>query len=350
MLQRTRTTWSLLAAASLLVLSACGGAPKTPAPAAAPQQQAQTPAPGTPAPAPAPAPAGKLEPAQVRLMTGPQGGSWVPLGGAIAEMVQKQMNGVSVTVQPGAGIANVKAIFEGKADLGFGNANSTADGTAGRAPFEKPTANVKHLLTLYNQYFQVVVPEDSGIKTMADLKGKRIAVQPKGNTGEQITREILQAYGLKYEDMAKVHHVSYTDAVELIKNRQADAFTLITTIPASAVMDLATGRKVRVIPIPDDKIAEMRKLNSGYAKLIIPKGTYPEQNEDAATVGTFTHLVASDKVSDELAFQLVKLLVEKRQDLAAIVKDIGKMSPKDMAVDVGVPFHPGAERYFKSVK
>ncbi len=138
---------------------------------------------------------GTIPPMRLKLMTGPQGGSWSPLGGAIAELVEKEMPGVTVTVLPGAGIANVKAIQGGKADLGFGNANSTADGYAGRAPFDSPTKDVLHVATLYNQYFQMVVPGDSDIRSVADLKGKRVATQPRGNTGEQITRECSTSTG-----------------------------------------------------------------------------------------------------------------------------------------------------------
>lgn len=284
----------------------------------------------------------------LRLMTGPQGGSWIPLGGAIAEFVHKEMPNVTITVMPGAGIANVKSVEDGKADLGFGNANSTADAIAGRAPFSGQAKNVKHLVTLYNQYFQMVAPADMGIKTVADYKGKRMAVQPVGNTGEQMTREVMQAYGLKYADAAKVAHVSYTDAVELIKNRQSDIFTLITTIPASSIMDLATGRKIHAVSIAEDKIAALRKANAGYARLVIPKGTYSGQDDDVVTIGTYTHIVASGKLPDDLVAKLAEAMVKHRDDLVAVVKDIGKTSAKDMGRDIGLPFHPGAAKYYKS--
>jgi TRAP transporter TAXI family solute receptor len=286
---------------------------------------------------------------QLKLMTGPQGGSWGPLGGAIAEIVQKTIPGTTVTVLPGAGIANVKAIQTGRAELGFGNANSTADGFAGRAPFDEPTKDVLNVATLYDQFFQIVVPADSGIRTIADLKGKRLATQPRGNTGEQITRELLEVNGLKYDDLAKVHFVSYSDAVELIKNRQADAFALITTIPASSVMDLATSRPVRVISIADDALGKLREKNAGYAKLTIPKGTYPGQEVDAVTVGTFTHVVASGKLSPDVVYKVTKAIVDNRDQLAVVVSAIKGKDAKSMGVDVGVPLHPGAKRYFDEI-
>jgi TRAP transporter TAXI family solute receptor len=291
-----------------------------------------------------PRPAATQQATSLRFMTGPQGGSWIPLGGAIAEVVQKEIPGVTVTVMPGAGIANVKAIEQGKADLGFGNANSSADAVAGRKPFDGKAENVRHVVTLYNQYFQMVAPEDVDVRAVKDFKGKRLAVQPVGNTGEQITRDVMKAYGLTYADAAKVNHVSYTDAVELLKNRQADIFTMITTIPGSAVMDLATGRKIRMIPIDDDKVKELQKVNAGYTSLTVPRGTYPGQDADVPTIGTVTHLVASAKLPEDLVARIADAIVKHKESLAAVVKDIGKVTPKEMFRDVGLPVHPGARK------
>lgn len=138
------------------------------------------------------------EKVDLKMMTGPAGGSWIPLGGAIAELIQKNIPGTTVSVSPGGGIANVVGVEEGKADIGFGNSSSSVDGVAGRAPFKAPTKNVMQLANLYPQYFQMVVLEDSGIKSPADLKGKGICPGPKGHTGELLAQQVLQIYGLSY--------------------------------------------------------------------------------------------------------------------------------------------------------
>ena len=128
--------------------------------------------------------AGSAPAAELKLMTGPQGGVWVPLGGQLKDMWEKAVPGLSVQSLPGAGIANVRGIEEGKADIGFGNSISTVDAIAGKPPFNKPHANVCNVATLYPQYFQVVVRADSGVNSVKDLKGKSITTQPRGNTGE----------------------------------------------------------------------------------------------------------------------------------------------------------------------
>ncbi len=284
---------------------------------------------------------------QVKLMTGPQGGSWYPLGGAIANIGDKA--GLKVQVLPGAGIANVKAVQAGKADFGFGNSISTVDGVAGRAPFDTKTDNVCNVATLYPQYFQVVVNADAGINSLADLKGKPVALQPKGNTAEFISLQAFEVYGLKPSDLGRVSNVSYTDAVSLMKDNNAQAFTLGTTVPASAIMDLASARDIKLLEIPDDKFQAMRKLNPGYTKLVIPAGSYPKQTKDVQTIGYATHVIARCDLDPEVVYKVLKGLVDNKADLAAITKDMAKVTPKMMAEDIGVPMHKGAMRYYKEV-
>ncbi|MCP5156669.1 MAG: TAXI family TRAP transporter solute-binding subunit [Ectothiorhodospiraceae bacterium] len=281
----------------------------------------------------------------VKLMTGPQGGSWYPLGGAIANIADK--SGMKVQVLPGAGIANVKAIAAGKADMGFANSISTVDGVAGRAPFTEPAKNVCNVATLYPQYFQIVANADSGITSLGDIKGKAIAVQPKGNTAEFISQQALGVYGLKYDDASRVSFVSYTDAVSLMKDNNAQLFTLGTTVPASAIMDLASARDVKLLGFPQDKFEEMRKLNPGYTKLTIPAGSYPKQDADVETIGYATHVIARCDLDAGVVYNVLKGMVDNQADLAAIAKAMAKTTPAMMATDTGVPMHEGAVKFYK---
>ncbi len=282
---------------------------------------------------------------QVRLMTGPQGGSWYPLGGAIANIAGK--SGVKIQVLPGAGIANVKAVQLGKADFGFGNSISTVDGVAGRAPFEAKADNVCNVATLYPQYFQIVANADAGIDTLADVKGKSIAVQPRGNTAEFITAQMLDVYGMTYKDMGRVSYVSYTDAVSLLKDNNAQLFTLGTTVPSASIMDLASARAIELIEVPDDKFQAMRKLNPGYTKLNIPAGSYPGQDKDVQAVGYATHLIARCDLEEETVYKILQGIVAEKADLEAIAKAMAPTTVKMMAEDIGVPLHKGAEKFYK---
>jgi len=281
----------------------------------------------------------------VKLMTGPQGGAWVPLGGQLKDMWEKAGVNLSVQSLPGAGIANVRGIEEGKADIGFGNSISTVDAIAGKPPFNKPHNNVCNVATLYPQYFQVVVRADSGINSVKDLKGKSIAAQPRGNTAEEITKHILQVNGLSYND-AKMSFVSYTDAVAQVQDGHAHAFTLGTTIPSGAVMDLASARDVKLLDLSSD-LEAMRKINPGYTLNNVPKGTYPKQDRDINVIGYATHIVASCKLPEPTVYAMTKAIADNTQNMASIVKDIRGLTPKGMAEDIGVPFHPGSARFYK---
>jgi TRAP transporter TAXI family solute receptor len=286
----------------------------------------------------------------MRFMTGPQGGSWYPLGGAIQGLVEKAIPGASVQVAPGAGISNVVAIQAGKAELGFGNGVTSVDGVVGRDPFKSKQDNVCQVATLYFQYFHMIATIDSGIKSMADVRGKSLTTQQKGNTGEQMTRDVLKVYGLDYGRLGKVNHGSYNDSVALVKDGHAQIFTLITTVPASAVMDLAASREVRVLDLTDLKLSELQEINAGYDKRIIKAGSYPKQDKDMQTIGTWTHLIASCKLPEDQVYRITKAIAENMPTLGAVVAAVKEITVKDMAIDVGVPYHPGALKYYKETK
>jgi len=285
---------------------------------------------------------------QVTLMTGPQGGVWVPLGGALKGMWEKAIPGLQVQAQPGAGIANVRGIDEGKAHIGFANTITTVDGLAGRPPYPKPVTKVCQVANLYPQYYQVVVPVDVNINSIADLKGKALVTQPKGNTSEIINVHILQVHGMTYQSLSKVNFIaSYTDAVSMVKDGHAQVFTLGTTVPSSAVMDLASARDIKLIGVDAKILAEMKKINPGYSKLTIKAGTYPKQTKDVDVIGYATHIVAACDLPEEMVYKMTKTMAAHVTDMAASNKAISGLTPKIMAEDIGVPFHKGALKFYK---
>jgi TRAP transporter TAXI family solute receptor len=285
---------------------------------------------------------------QVTLMTGPQGGSWVPLGGALKNMWETAIPGLSIQQQPGAGIANVRGIDEGKAQIGFANSSTTVDGIEGRAPYPKKTTRVCQVANLYPQYFQVVALTDAKVNSFADLKGKALVTQSKGNTAELLTVDVLKINGMTYQSLAKVNfQASYTDAVDLMKDGHVQVFTLGTTAPASAVMDLASARSVQLVPVDDKTMAELKKMNPGYNKLVIKAGTYPKQDKDVPAIGYTTHIIAACDLPEDVVYRMTKAMAAGVNDMAAVVKPIAGLTPKDMAVDIGVPFHKGAVKYYK---
>ena len=286
----------------------------------------------------------------IRIMSGPQGGSWYPLAGAIQGIVQKEVPGTNVQVAPGAGISNVIGVQNNKAEMGFGNSVSTYDGVQGNDPFKQKTDNVCQVATLYFQYFHIVALADAGIKTVADIKGKALTTQQKGNTGEQITRDVLKVNGLDYGKLSKVNFGSYTDSVSQMKDGHVQVFSLITTVPASAVMDLGSARKINVLAVPDDKLKALQKINKGYDKRIIKAGSYPGQDKDIQTTGTWTHLMMRCSTPEDLVYKVTKALANNTEQLGNVVAAVKGLTTKELAIDVGVPYHPGARKFYREAK
>ncbi len=285
-----------------------------------------------------------------KLMTGPQGGVWVPMGGTFKAMFEKALPGASIQTLPGAGIANVKGIEEGKVEFGFGNSTSTVDALEGRAPFDKKATNVCQIANLYPQYFQIVALADAKVDKVGDMKGKTIAVQTRGNTAEAISADILKANSLSYTDMAKVNFMaSYNDAAALLQDGHAQVFTLGTTIPASSVMDLASSRGIKMVPVSDAEVAAMKKINAGYVKGTIPAGTYPKQDADVPAIAYSAHFITACKMPEDKIYTITKAMATQMADMVAVNKAMARMTVKDMAEDIGVPFHPGAAKYYKEV-
>jgi TRAP transporter TAXI family solute receptor len=291
---------------------------------------------------------GTLAAAEVRMMTGPQAGFWVPLGGQLKDVWEKAVPGLQVQALPGAGIANVRGIQEGKAEVGFGNTITTADAVAGTGepPLDKKHDKVCNVATLYPQYFQLVVTADSGINSLKDLKGKGFATQVKGNTGELIARHVLKVSGYTYNDVKASFTNSYTDSVEQMKDNRMQAFALGTGIPASSLMDLASARDIRLIDMTSI-YEDMRKINPAYKLVTIPKGTYPKQDKDVQVIGYYTHVIAACALPEETIYKMTASILANKDRMASVYKELNKVTPQIMAQDIGVPFHPGAARWYK---
>lgn len=283
--------------------------------------------------------------AEMKFMTGPQGGFWVPLGGALKDLWEKKIKDTAVQALPGAGIANVRGIEEGKADIGFGNTISTVDALAGAAPFNKPHKNVCNLASLYPQFMQAVVLATSGINSVKDMKGKVLATLPRGNTTEVSATHMLKVHGVSYTDM-KVNFGSITDAVTQMQDGQVNMMIVGTVIPASGIMDLASGRDVKVLDYAD-VYPEMKKINAGYTLETIPAGTYPKQDKDIKVPGFAAHIVVSCKLPEDVVYGMAQSIAENIATLGSVGKAIAGLTPQYMATDIGVPLHPGAAKYYK---
>ncbi|MHB8916390.1 MAG: TAXI family TRAP transporter solute-binding subunit [Desulfocucumaceae bacterium] len=291
--------------------------------------------------------AAPASPTSLTIASGPAGGTWYPLGGAIAKIIQEKIPGTTVSVQQGGGEANALGVNKGMYDIGITYSHTAAEALGGLETFKEPQKNISGLVGLYPSALQMVVRAESNIKQIEDLKGKRISPGPKGLSGETLTRIVLQVHGLKFEDMAKVERVSYSDSASLLQDRQIDMFDPITTWPAPSIQEIAQAGGVRILPIRPEKMEELKKINPGYSYVTLKAGTYKGMEEDVPCLGSNAILIIRKDMPEEMAYKIAKALYENLNELKSVHKSLEYITKDTIAKDLGAPLHPGVEKYFK---
>jgi len=285
---------------------------------------------------------------KLTYFTGPTGGSWIPIAGALKAIWEKGDKRVSIENRPGAGLVNLKAIEEGKAEIGMGNLISTVDALNGIGQgITQPYVNVCHLANIYPQVQQIAARGDQGINTLADLKGKSLGTLPRGNTTEVVASWIMDASGIGYKGLSKVNFASIADQANMFKDGQISVSMIISTLPTGGIMDMANSRPVRMLDIPDNIYNELVKKNSGFSRFTMPKGTYPGMDKDVQTVQFPAHVVVSCKLPDDVVYNMAKSMTEALPDLVNVNAVFKGQTVKDFGAKVSIKFHPGAEKYFK---
>ena len=288
---------------------------------------------------------------EVIFSAGPTGGSWTPLAASISQVVNTRVPDLSVQVEPGAALVNMEKIRSDKADIGWSMTTVMADARGGHGQFAgKPVDKALYVANFYPNVFQLVVPANSEIKTVKDLKGKPVALPARGNTSLADGWEnVLKVNGLTINDLGAKSYGPLTSNADSIKNRQAVAMGWFTTVPASFVLDLGSAMPLRMIEITDAEFAELKKLNAGFVRHTVKGATYKEQGI-AADVKTFqspTVLMASSRTSPEVVYKLTKAIVEGREEFANVVSTMKGITPAEMAQNFDMPYHPGAEKYYR---
>jgi len=187
----------------------------------------------------------------VRMVSGPSGGSWYPLGAKIMQMMDEDIDGITTSNTSGGGISNVLSVNSGDAEIGFSYGHTAANGFNGVGKFKKQQKNVRHFATLYGSTFQVAVRADSKIKSFADMKGANISPGKAKWTGTAFAETILKSYGISFADIKKnggtVHHVSYTESIALMKDGHIDVFMGATNMPQASFLELESSPGIRFI-------------------------------------------------------------------------------------------------------
>ncbi len=295
----------------------------------------------------------EAQPQKVRLSiaTGGTGGVYYPLGGGMAKVISKYIPNTEATAEVTAGsVDNCKLIQAGKADLALIMADVGFDALKGLGRFKASgPVPLRTLGVVYSNYMHFVTIEATGIKKVLDLKGKRVSTGAPGSGTEVKTMRVLESYGIDGEKDLKRDRLGVAESAGAIKDRKIDAFTWDGGLPTAAVLDLAAtpGIKIRLLNNADylDKLNE--KYGPVYFKLPIPKETYPGMDADVSVVCVANLLVCHEKMDANLAYNIIKVLLENQPELVAVHKEAKKFTLATATVGSSIPFHPGALKYYQ---
>jgi uncharacterized protein len=282
----------------------------------------------------------------VNVLTGGTAGVYYPLGVAISKVVGDKVSGTRPSVQATKGsVENLNLIQTGKGEIAFTLGDSLAAAVAGNADagFKAPLDQVRTLGAIYPNFVQIVASQESGIKTLGDLKGKRLSVgAPKSGT-ELNARAILTAAGMSYEDLGKVEYLDFAQSVELMKNRQLDATLQSAGLGVASIRDLATSVPITVVSVPADVV---EKVGQPFFAATIPANTYDGQSVDVATAAVPNFLVTRADLSDDLVYKMTAAIFENLDALQTAHAAAKGITLEKAAQGSPAPLHPGAVKYY----
>ncbi len=283
----------------------------------------------------------------ITIGSGGVGGTYYPLGGVMAELLSNgKVNIRANSRSTSASRENCRLVASDQAQIGMTMGSTLYQAYNGVDAFKDD--GKLDLLTLMHMYAapqHVVTTTRTGIKTFEDMKGKKISVGAPGGGDQVLTNMILAAAGWTEKDFQK-QQLTQPEAVTALKDGNLDVAFFNFAIPGSAVMEIAAVRDVVLIPIPDDVIAKVCKANPFMMPFTIPKGTYAKQDKDCKVVADGNFLVVNSKMTDQVAYDCVKIFIEKRGEIQKTTPHAAEFTPKKAGVGI-IPFHPGAAKYFK---
>ncbi|MHC2254173.1 TRAP transporter TAXI family solute receptor [Bradyrhizobium embrapense] len=283
----------------------------------------------------------------INVLTGGTSGVYYPLGVAIGKIYGDKIPDVKTQVQATkASVENLVLLQQGRGEIAFTLGDSLKAAWEGdaEAGFKNKLDKLRTIGAIYPNYIQIVATAESGIKTLADLKGKSLSVgAPKSGT-ELNSRAILAAAGMSYKDLGKVEYLPFAESVDLMKNRQLAATLQSAGLGVASLKDLSTSSEITVVAVPKETID---KIGPPFVSVIIPANTYTGQDKDVPTAAVVNYLVTSSAVSDDLAYQMTKLVYESLPELANAHAAGKEIKLEAAATGSPVPLHPGAIRYYK---
>lgn len=285
----------------------------------------------------------------VSIATGGTAGTYFPLGGKLADILTKSIKGMTATAQStGASVANINMIGTKEVELALIQNDITFYAYSGTEMFAgKKVDNVRGIASLYDEVIQIIATEASGVKSVKDLAGKRVAVGAQGSGTELNARQILQAFGMSYTDLAKTDYLSFAEAASNMKDGHIDVAFVTGAVPTSAIIDMSKTSKIVVVPVSGPEVATLQSKYPFYGKYTIPANSYDGQPTTVETVAVKAILVVRADLEEKLVYDITKALFSNLADFGAAHargKDVSLATAK---IAMPIPLHAGAEKYYK---
>ncbi|WP_078409226.1 TAXI family TRAP transporter solute-binding subunit [Priestia abyssalis] len=281
---------------------------------------------------------------QLSIVTGGTGGTYYPLGGSMANIISENTDAEATAQASGASAENMQTLSAGDADIAFTQTDIASYATEGKLMFDgKPITNIKAIGTLYPETIQIVTLKGTGIQKVEDLKGKTVSIGAPGSGTAANAEQILEVHGMTMKDV-EVRNLSFDESTEGIQDGSIDAAFITAGAPTGAVEGLSATQEVNIVPVADDKIQALIEKYPYYVQDTVPAGTYKLPAE-VKTVAVQAMLAVTDELDEELVYNITKSIFENTDK---ITHAKGKLIKAENAVEgAGIPFHPGAEKYFK---
>lgn len=289
------------------------------------------------------------------IATGGTGGVYYPLGGGLAKILNENIKGMEANVRStGASVANVNLLAQAGSEgveIAFIQNDITYYAYTGTEMFQgKKNDKIRGIATLYPEVVQIIATEASGIKSVKDLAGKRVAVGAQGSGVEANARQIVEAFGLSYKDFAKTDYLSFAEATSNMKDGHIDAAFVTSGIPTAAVVELFNTTKVNLVTVSGPEVDALRAKYPFYSKITIPANTYKDQSAPVETIAVMAMIVCKADLTEKQVYDITKALFTNLKtfgDAHVRGKDLTINSAQNA---MPIPLHPGAEKFFKEQK
>ncbi|GEL78231.1 TAXI family TRAP transporter solute-binding subunit [Tenuibacillus multivorans] len=278
------------------------------------------------------------------IATGGSSGPYNIIATTLSEIYTEELNVNSRTQTTGASVENVNLLKEEKVEMAFVMSDTLSQAVEGTQNFDEPIENIQQIATLYPNYVQVVTTEDTGIETLSDLEGKRVAVGDQNSGVEVNARTLLEGHGITYDDI-EVDYLGYAEAADGLRSGQIDAAFLTSGLPNSSVLELAESIDLKIVTIEKEKVEEIAQEKDYFVSMEIPAGTYNNE-EPVQTAAIMNALVVRSDLSEDDVYKLTETLFNSLDQLVNSHQAASDISLDSAQKGMVAPIHPGAERYY----